>query len=125
MVAGLNLLVSIWKYTFPTDDSVGGAVPTGTVVYSNVQARIQAEKPTMALLEQGLETPTMFTAVLHPGTLVIEHNYEVQVTAPVISTYYNEHFRVIGMQHTSVYADDPRGFVLLTLRRSERAHGIQ
>lgn len=125
MVAGLNLLVSVWKYTYPADDSQGGALPSGTVVYSNVPARIQSEKPTMALLEQGLETPTMFSAVLHPGTLVIEHNYEIQVTAPSISTYYNEHFRVVGMQHTSVYADDPRGFLLLTLRRIEESHGIQ
>lgn len=125
MVAGLNLLVSIWKYTYPADDSQGGAVPSGTMVYSNVPARIQSEKPTMALLEQGIETPTMFSAVVHPGTLVIEHNYEIQVTAPQKSLYYNERFRVIGMQHTSVYADDPRGFVLLTLRRVEESHGIQ
>lgn len=125
MVAGLNLLVTVWKYTFPTDDVVGGAVPTGTPLYTNIQARIQAEKPTMALLEQGLETPTMFTAVLWPGTLLLEHNYEVQVTAPTISKYYGEHFRIIGMQNTSTYADDPRGFVLLTMRRSERAHGLQ
>lgn len=125
MVAGLNLLVSVWKYTYPADDTVGGAVPSGTVVYSRVQARIQAEKATQALLEQGIETPTIFTAVLHPGNLVIEHNYEIEVTAPTISTYFGEHFRVIGMQHTAVYPDDPRGYVLLTMRRWEEAHGIQ
>lgn len=125
MTAGLNLLGTVWRYTFPQDDAVGGAVPTGTPLYTNVEMRIQAEKPTMALLEQGLETPTMFTAVLHPGTLLIEHNDEIQVTAPTISTYYNEHFRVIGMQHTSQYADDTRGFILLNLRRVEIAHALQ
>lgn len=83
-------------------------------------------KPTPALLEQGLETLELFTAVLHPGTLQLEHNYEVEVMAPTISPYYGEHFRIIGPpQRTSVYADDPRGFLLLTLRRSEIAHGIQ
>lgn len=125
MVAGLNLLVSVWKYTYPADDSQGGALPSGTVIYSRVQARIQAEKPTMALLEQGLEMPSMFSAVLHPGTLQIEENYEIEVTHPSISSLYNKHFRVVGILHTSTYADDPRGFVLLTLRRIERAHGIQ
>lgn len=126
MTAGLNLLLSIWKYTFPADDSAGGAVPSGTVIYSRIEARITPQKPTMALLEQGLETIEIFTAVLHPGTLKLEHNYEIEVTAPIISPYYGEHFRVFGSpQRTSVYADDPRGFLLLTLRRSEIAHGIQ
>lgn len=125
MTAGLNLLVTVWQYTFPADDDIGGAVPSGTAVYTNVPARIQAEKPTMALLEQGLETPTIFSCIVWPGTMVIEHNYEVEVTAPAISLYYGEHFRIIGMQHTSVYADDPRGHILLTLRRIERAHAIQ
>lgn len=125
MTAGLNLLVTIWRYTYPSDDAVGGAVPSGTMLYTNIEARIQAEKPTMALLEQGLEVPTLFTAVLHPGTLLIEHNDEVEVTAPAISTYYGEHFRIVGMQHTSTYPDDPRGYVLLNLRRSERAHALQ
>ena len=125
MTAGLNLLSSIWKYTFPSDDTVGGAVPTGTVLYSRIETRIAPREPTMALLEQGVETPTMFTAVIRPGTLRIEHNYELEITAPTISQYYGEHFRILGVQPTSVYADDPRGFLLLTLRRSERAHGIQ
>lgn len=125
MVAGLNLLVTVWKYTYPADDVQGGALPSGTIVYSMVPARIQAERPTMALLEQGLETPTMFTALLHPGTLVIEENYEIEVTHPTISSFYNKHFRVVGMHHTSTYADDTRGFTFLILRRIERSHGIQ
>jgi hypothetical protein len=125
MVAGLNLLVNIWKYTYPADDTQGGALPSGTIVYSKVQARIQAERPTQALVEQGLEMPTMFSAVLHPGTLQIEMNNEVEVTHPAISHLYNKHFRVVGVLYTSTYADDPRGYVLLTLKRVERAHGIQ
>lgn len=125
MVAGLNLLVSVWKYTYPADDSQGGAVPSGTVIYSRVEARIQAAKPTQVLLEQGLEMPTMFSALLHPGTLQIEENYEIEVTHPTISSLYNKHFRVVGVLHDSTYANDSRGFVLLTLKRIERAHGIQ
>jgi hypothetical protein len=125
MTAGLILLSSIWKYTFPADDSVGGAVPSGTILYSRIETRIAPIEPTMALLEQGLETPTLFTAIVRPGTLQIEQNYEVEITAPIISQYYGQHFRILGVQNTSVYADDPRGFILLTLRRSERAHGIQ
>lgn len=125
MVAGLNLLVSIWKHTYPADDTQGGALPSGTIAYSRVQARIQAERPTQALVEQGLEMPTMFSAVLHPGTLQIEMNNEVEVTHPTISHLYNKRFRVVGVLYTSTYADDPRGYVLLTLKREERAHGIQ
>lgn len=125
MTAGLNLLSTVWRYTFPADDDQGGAVPSGTVIYTRVPTRIAPQKPTMALLEQGLELPTMFTAVLHPGTLQVEFNDEIEVTDPHISNYYNLHFRIVGVQSTSMYADDPRGFVLLTVKRVERAHGIQ
>jgi hypothetical protein len=121
----LNLLVTVWKYTYPTDDTVGGAVPSGTPLYTRVEGRIDTEKPTMALLEQGLETPAMFSCILHPGTLVVEENYEVEVTAPSISRWYGKHFRILGVQYDSKYPNDPRGYVLLTLKRSEIAHGLQ
>lgn len=119
MTAGLNLKVNIWRFTF-ANDAVGGAMPSGTVLYTGAEARISPLKPTLALLEQGLETPTLFTAVIAPtylsaGTFVLNQNYQVEVTSPPISEYYNKKFVIIGVQPAA--QNDPRKYWLVTLRR--------
>ena len=88
MIAGLNLKGRIWRLTAAdNDDSVGGAVPSGTTLYEPIFGRIKAEEPTLALLEQGLETPTIFSAqlsypVLTTGTFDFRHNDQYEVTDP-------------------------------------------
>lgn len=103
-----------------TDDSVGGSVPSGTVLYEPVFARIHAEKPTLALLEQGLETPTIFNShisypVLTTGTFDLQHNDQLEVTWPPISPHYQKKFIVIGVQN--VPYNDQRRYVQCKLRR--------
>jgi len=120
MVAGLNLVGNIWRFSDVTDDDVGGAVPTGTILYTNVYGRMSAKKPTQALLEQGLETPEIFTAVLSPGNLSIQHNDQYEVTSPPISSYYKKRFVIIGIQYASM--NDSRQYMIVTLRRFEVAH---
>lgn len=119
MTAGLNLIGNVWRFT-TNDDSIGGALPTGTVIYTNVEARIHAAKPTLALLEQGLETPTIFTGVLAPGNISLQHNDQLEITSPPISDYYQKKFVVIGIQNLGFY--DPRKYVVVTLRRLVIAH---
>jgi len=119
--AGLNLIGNILRFTASSsNDSIGGAVPTGTVLYTNIYGRISPKKPTLALLEQGLEVPEIFTAVLSPGNISIQHNDQYQVTGPPISRYYLEKFVIIGIQKSSM--DDPRQYMLVTMRRFEIAH---
>ena len=126
MVAGLNLSGRIWRFTSSNDDSVGGAVPTGTVLYEPVWSRIRSEKPTLALLEQGLITPEIFTALLSyaayspTGAFDVHHNDQYEVTAPPISGYYGKKFVIIGVRPVS-YNDDRRFFFFI-LRRIETAN---
>lgn len=119
MTAGLYLQARIWRFTTsPNDDQVGGAQPSGTVLYSSLPARIEAVEPTQALLEQGLEIPLTFHAVIG-GTPKIRANDQLEVTGPPLSPYYNDRFRVIGVLHGSMI--DPRSFIVLVLRRIETA----
>ena len=70
MVAGLNLVCRVWDFTYPNDDDVGGALPSGTVLHERVDARIQQNRPTQALLEQGIEDISTFSGLfpeIHPG----------------------------------------------------------
>lgn len=118
MSAGQNVIGQVIRFTANNnDDSIGGAQPSGTVVYTNVFGRISASRPTLALLEQGLETPNMFQAILSPSNIQLLNNDEFKVTNPPNSGYYNQTFRVVGNSKASM--DDPRRFVKVTLRYIE------
>jgi len=126
MVAGLNLCGRVWDYNYPQDDEIGGALPSGTVIYENIELRIQSMKPTQPILEQGIEAIRLFTGMIHPQTLDIENNNEIEITAPSSSNYYGDKFRILGdPQRTSVHGSDSRGYILVTLRRIERGRTIQ
>lgn len=127
MTAGMDHILRVWRESYvvtgtSTDDSIGGANPTGTIIYDNIEARIFIEKPTMALLEQGLETLKIFTVNLSPMAINIRENDLVDVVAPTNSFYYGDRFRVIGVRHPSLGASDPRRYVNMTMRRWEIAH---
>lgn len=122
MPAGMNQVCNIIRFTYPQDDSVGGAVPSGTVLYSNIDIRIKSEKPTMVLLEQGLQTPEMYSAYLHEGNIVIEHNDQIQVTLPTYGYFYNKKFRVIGIQRSSNNYWQDRNMIRVTLKRWDESH---
>lgn len=126
MTAGLNLKGRIWRLLQSPDDDQGGSVPTGMILYEPVFSRIKSEKPTLALLEQGLETPEIFSAHFSyatyspTGTFDVQHNDQYEVTYPPISSFYGKKFVIIGIQHTSF--DDPRRYLQVTLRRLETAN---
>ena len=122
MPAGLNQVCHLIRFTYPQDDVVGGAVPSGTVVYSNLDIRIRSEAPTLVLLEQGLQTPTIYTAMVHEGNIEIEHNDQIHIVNPPMGFFYNKKFRVIGIQRSSNHPFQDRNFVRLRLRRWEESH---
>jgi hypothetical protein len=113
-MVGNSIIGQIIRFT-TNDDVIGGALPSGTVVYYPVFARISGKEPTQALLEQGLETPEIFRITVTPGNLQIQENDQFHVVSPHISPYYNLTFRIIGVQHSSML--DPRSYQVLTLRR--------
>lgn len=120
MTAGLNSKGRIWRFTSPADDDQGGAVPTGTVIYDNVYARIAEKKSTQALLEQGLETPTILDAVFEPGTMVLESNDVYEDLYYPASPWYGRKFVLIGVHQPSMV--DRRKYVSASLRRFDIAH---
>lgn len=122
MPAGLNQVARLIRFSYPIDDVVGGAVPSGTVVYENLTIRIKSEKPTLALLEQGLQTPTIYTGLLFGGNIIIEHNDQIEVTAPPQGWFYGKKFRVIGVQRSSNHPVQDRNQIRVTLRRYEESH---
>lgn len=126
MTIGTNLLGDLYEYTYPSDDDVGGALPSGTVVYSNFRLRLQTLKPTEALLEQGLESVGFFTAHIIPYTVPVKHNNEIEITAPSNSPHYGNRFRIIGEpQRPSMAPSDPRNYLIVNVKRVEKSRSLQ
>ena len=124
--AGINLLCQIWDYNYLSDDSIGGALPSGTMLYEDVAIRIQSNKPTQPIREQGIVGIDTYVGLVPDYTLDIENNNEILITAPPESHYYNKRFRIVGdPQRQSVGAIDSRGSLLLNLQRVERGRTIQ
>lgn len=122
MPAGINRVAELTTFSYPNDDVVGGAQPSGTVLYDNLVVRIKSEEPTLALLEQGLQTPTIYTALVFAGNIEIKHNDQLRFTAPVNDWFYNKRFRVIGVQRSSNHPAQDRNQIRVTLRRFEESH---
>lgn len=121
MIAGHNSKGRIWMFTYPQDDSVGGAVPSGTILYDPVFARISEKRSTQALLEQGLETPSIFEALVEPGNMQVESNMVYEDSYYPASPYYGKKFVIIGVHNPSLN-DTSRRYLGLTLRRFDVAH---
>lgn len=121
MTAGMNLKGNVWRLYNANDDDQGGVVPSGTIIYRNISSRISALQPTLALLEQGLETPTIYNGLLgYPafnitGTFEVFPNDQFEVTWPPISNYYGKKFLILGVQHQSY--DDTRRYLVTHMRR--------
>ena len=122
MPAGLNQVCRLIRFSYPNDDAVGGAVPSGTVLYSFLDIRIEGMKPTTALVEQGVQTIELFNAMLFEGNVGIEHNDQIEIILPAVGWFANKKFRVIGVQRSSSHPALDRNQIKLTLRRWEQSH---
>ena len=125
MVAGMNSKARIWRYSNEDDDVVGGAVLSGTVQYANILCRMDAIPSEQLLLQQGLETTKMFTATLVPGNLDIRERDELEIIAPYDHIYLGDEFRIIEVRGQIFNPRNPNNYMVVTMERSIRAHGIQ
>jgi len=122
MIQGCNVKVDIWRITETTDDASGGAVITGTVVYSAYPARIQQQEVEMLLLQQGLETPKIFNVTMYPGTLDIRERDELEVVQPYNYQIVNQRMRILNVRPADFAPNDPRNYLMLTCTRSVQSH---
>lgn len=124
MRAGNNLLAKFIRKSYPANDIVGGAVPSGTVIYENVQGRIQSATPIPAFAIQGVETNKIFIGMFFPGSMDIEEYDECEVTSPPNSPHFGVRYRIDTVQKPNYHPADPRGELILTMVRSVK-HGNQ
>jgi len=119
---GMNLLVRVWRISEPSDDMIGGALSSGTLVYTGKRARMESQKPVEAIVQQGLETEKIFNMNIQPVSLIIREHDEIELISPVTHPYYGKRLQVVGVQNQSMSMSDPRSYLLLTLHYKEYAH---
>ena len=122
MTAGLNTRFTIWRMgTVAGDDSVGGAIPTGTPTYTNVRGRIEGRPTTQVFLEQGLETDHLWNVIVRPATMDIRERDELEVTAPPTHFNLGDRFRIRGVLRGSMHPRDGRNTLNLDVSKIERS----
>jgi hypothetical protein len=123
MTAGYVIAGSIWQFTDGTDD-VGGSTPSGTVVYENVQIRLQNSPNSIDLNIQGYETSKFFSATIQPrpGMNLVEKKHYLEVLSPPNHRYYRKMFRIESIQEPNFHPADKRRYLVINLTRSDIAH---
>lgn len=124
-MAGYNIRVNIWRMSNDPDDHVGGSMITGSVVYQDVQAFMQEQEVEQLIVQQGLETVSVFNVNIIPGTLIIHERDEIEITQPKDHYYYGQRFRIMSFRRSSHNPRDPRNYILLLVTRSDRMHRQQ
>jgi hypothetical protein len=126
MTAGFNIKARVWRVCFAnSDDVVGGAVVTGTYVYCDVPARMHEKPVDHVFFQQGIEVVKTFQMMVKPSTLMIYDRDEVEITWPTDHRFYGKRFRVMGDAYTNFHPREERGYLILDLTRSVRAHANQ
>lgn len=121
MTAGMNCSVRILRLVY-LDDDVGGAEPTGTVLYSGIQARIDEEPANTQFLQQGLETIKIFSGLLWGHNLSFKEQDVIEVESPPNHEYFAKRFRVMSKTGSSNHPAQKRNVWIVKLRRSQVSH---
>lgn len=120
MTAGYNLKVRFWRYSYPADDPVGGALPSGTVIYENISGRIQASSPIAAFVAEGLQTDKIMQGLFEPASIVLREYDQCEVTSPIGHPYLGLMFRIHTVQYPNIHPQDNRGYLIVTMTRTTR-----
>lgn len=101
MTTGLNVKIDIYRISYGSDDSSGGAQPSSALLHSNVPARISPRASSLLALEQGMETQRVFSLLIQGQGINIRERDEIRLVWPTDHTFYNQYFRVTTTQVSS------------------------
>jgi len=123
LTAGFVLAAKVWEFTDAYDD-VGGATPSGTVIYENVSLRLQNSPNSLAMNIQGYETTKHFSAVVdHRLMNLVEKKHYFEITSPPNHRYYGKMFRLTSIQEPNFHPADPRRYLVVNLERMDKTRG--
>ena len=122
MPAGLNCAVNVIRLTYTTDDDVGGANPSGTVLHSHLRAFIEQDLIDSGFFQQGLEAIKTFSGMIWGNNLQVREQDELEIVSPPNHQYYGKRFRVMDARYDSRHPAIKQKYLLVKLTRSQIAH---
>ena len=125
MTAGFTTLMRVWHLTNNSDDSIGGALTTGTVIYDNVPATITETGGSITMAQQGYEVPATYKVYAKMPQGVIQELDELEIRYPSSHPLYGKHLRVVRIHLLALNSGSRRNFVYMTVSRSDHAHANQ
>ncbi len=126
--AEFNTRFALYQISFPADDSVGGAVPSGTAnpfPPKSLWGRIQENRPSQLLLQQGMEvkrTATILVRMLGAGLspLSIQERDQIAVVQPTNHPHYGQRWRIVAVEHGGGHPSQRHNLIRLSVERIER-----
>ena len=124
MPGGMNVLFRVYRLTQSSDDSIGGAVFTGSAV-GDFYGRFNEEKPSKMLLEQGIEVARLGTVLLRyhkaadPNALTIEERDQIEIVRPIQHPFYGKRFHILSIQHMPTHPNQRRNLIRMSVRRAD------
>jgi hypothetical protein len=117
MAAGLDIRIRVWRLTEFSDDEVGGAEISGSILFDDLDARLQALKPSPLLLQQGLEVESLFRLLVLDSSNDYREFDEVEVVWPETHKYCGDRFQIRKIQEDALHPFDRRSFVEMTVSK--------
>jgi len=126
--AEFNTLFTLYAISFPTDDDVGGAQPSGTpnpFHKKSLWGRMEVNRPSQLLLDQGIETTRTANILVRQNgaglaPLVVNERDQIEVAQPTNHPYYGHRWRVVAVQHMATHPSQRRNLIRLSVERIDR-----
>jgi len=123
MPAGMDCKVRAIRWVFPSDDDVGGARPSGTVLHESLDASLTEESADITFLQQGIQAKKAFSGMIWGHQLQIREDDDLEVISPPNHDYYGKRFTVKDATHDTRHPGIKQRYLLVKLTRSQIAHG--
>lgn len=123
MPAGSNCSVNIIRYTYPNDDEVGGAYPSGTVLHTYLAARLDEEQTDVTFLQQGIQAQKAFSGIIWGWQLQVREDDDLEVVSPPNHKYFGKRFTIKDAVYDSRHPAIKQKYLLVKMTRSQIAHG--
>ena len=115
MGVGYNARADFYSMDASPDDSIGGAIVTGSLLISNQRIRLEPVSTRQQTYLQGLETERRFTVMVANQSIDLAERDEMVITRPANHPYINNRFRLSAVSADSIQG--ARGHIELVVTK--------
>lgn len=120
---GANARAAIYRMDPYADDEVGGAMITGSAIYTEVPCRAEQVPAPLLALAQGIETVQLFQYSLAPYNIDVRERDEIEITYPPNHPLLNQRMKIVSRGTSSI--STPRGHLEVTAQRVVQSRRVQ